>query len=168
MSDESGGVPVTSLVAAIKDAVITAGVTRGNPSSDLRVDSVQLILEVIATKVAGGRLSFRVPFIGTELSVIAKHTRRDTHTIDITLVPPDQPVPGAVRGDDVQAALVEAIRRIQQTMTSAAGGDDPWVLSAGVVDISFGVTKEGAISIGTEGELANEATNTLRLRLVPA
>jgi len=53
-------------------------------------------------------------------------------------------------------------------MLSAAGGRDPWVLSAGTVAISFGVTKEGVISVGVEGELTNEATNTLRLKLVPA
>lgn len=168
MSAENDGVPVTNLIAAVKDAVIMAGVTRGNPSSDLRVDSVQLILEVIATELEGGRLSFRVPFIGTELSLSGRRTRRDTHTIDITLVPPDQPVPGGVRGRDVQEALVEAIRRIRQTMNSAAGGDDPWILSAGIVDISFGVTREGTISVGAEGALANEATNTLRLKLIPA
>ena len=52
-------------------------------------------------------------------------------------------------------------------MAHAAAGDDPWDLSEGTVDISFGVTKAGSISVGADGELANEVTNTLRLRLTP-
>jgi Trypsin-co-occurring domain 2 len=167
MSGEDDGVLVTSLVAEIKDALVTAGVTRANPALDLRVDSVQLILEVVATKAGGGRLSLRVPFIGTELSVGGKLARHDAHTIDIILKPPDQAAAGGVHGPDVQKTLVEAIRTIRMTMLSAAEGKDPWVLSAGSVDISFGVTKDGVISIGAEGELTSEATNTLRLKLVP-
>jgi len=169
MPDQYEGVLVTSLIAEVKKAIVVAGVTGANPSRDLRVDSVQLILEAVATRTEGGKVTFRVPFIGTEFSVGGKRTRQDTHTIDISLVPPDQAAPGAVlSGRDVQEALVEAIRTIRMTMLSAAGGRDPWVLSAGTVAISFGVTKEGVISVGVEGELTNEATNTLRLKLVPA
>jgi len=53
-------------------------------------------------------------------------------------------------------------------MAHAAAGDDPWILSTGTVDISFGVTRTGSISLGTNGELADEVTQTLRLRLIPA
>jgi hypothetical protein len=67
----------------------------------------------------------------------------------------------------VETALVEAISTIRQAMVSAAGGDDPWVLSEGTVDISFAITKTGTISIGADGELASELTNTLRLVLLP-
>lgn len=167
--DEDEGVLVTSLIAEVKKAIVAAGVTGTNPSRDLRVDSVQLILEAVATQAGGGKVSFRVPFIGTEFNVGAKGTRQDTHTIEVTLVPPQESAPGAVlSGRDVQKALVEAIKTIRMTMLSAAGGKDPWVLSAGTVSISFGVTKEGVISVGLEGELTNKATNTLRLKLVPA
>jgi hypothetical protein len=41
------------------------------------------------------------------------------------------------------------------------------VLSAGKVDISFAITQAGTISLGVDGELANELTHTLRLGLVP-
>jgi hypothetical protein len=52
-------------------------------------------------------------------------------------------------------------------VVSAAAGNDPWVLSESTVDISFGMTKEGSISVGAGGELANEITQTLRLSLMP-
>ena len=42
-----------------------------------------------------------------------------------------------------------------------------WFLSAGTIDISFGITKTGSISLGVDGELANELTQTRRLGLAP-
>jgi len=113
------------------------------------------------------RLNFHVPFIGTEFAVGASRTQRDTHTIDITLVPPVQPSPGAARGD-IRDVLVEAIRRVRQTVASASEGEDPWHLSTARVDISFGVTREGTISVTAEGGMTGETTNTLRLSLGPA
>ena len=46
-------------------------------------------------------------------------------------------------------------------------GDDPWALSESTIDISFAITQTGCISLGVDGELSNELTNTLRLRLAP-
>jgi hypothetical protein len=43
-------------------------------------------------------------------------------------------------------------------------GEDPWALSAGIIDISFAITETGTISLGADGEL----TNTLRLTVAPA
>jgi hypothetical protein len=73
-----------------------------------------------------------------------------------------------VRGGNVEDALVDAIVTIRAAMTHAAAGKEPWDLSAGTVDITFGVTKTGSISVGADGELANEVTHPLRLRLAPA
>ncbi len=160
--------PVDELIAKVKDALIEAGVTSANHGADLRVRSVRLILEVIATGGLGGRVNFHVPFIGTEFAVGAKRTERDTHTIDITLVPPAQPSPGAARGSNVRDVLVQAILKIRQTVASASEGRDPWYLSTATVDISFGVTKEGTISVAAEGGITSETTNTLRLSLGPA
>ena len=52
-------------------------------------------------------------------------------------------------------------------MASAAAGKDPWVLSDSMIDISFAITETGTISLGAEGELANEITQTFRLGLGP-
>ena len=130
--------------------------------------SVQLILEVVASKTAGGRLDFRVPFIGMKLSLGAKVTKKDTHTIDITLVPPEERDTRQVRSGDVEEVLVNAIATIREVVAKAAEGDDPWVLSASTIDISFAITQTGTISLGVNGELANELTHTLRLGLAPS
>jgi hypothetical protein len=160
------GVPVETLVAVVKNSIKRAGVSRVSEPGDLRVASVQLILEVVASKTAGGGLSFRVPFIGMKLDMGVKVTKKDTHTIDITLVPPEPQTSREVRGGEVEDVLVNAVATIRSVVAHAAEGDDPWVLSAGIVDIVFVITRTGTISLGVEGELANEITQTLRLGLV--
>lgn len=167
MEVTSQGVPVTALVGTVKESLRKAAVSNGAGDSDLQMESVQLVLNVVATESAGGGLDFRVPFIGMKLSVGAKVTRQDTHRIDITLVPPPpDPDYRETRGD-IETALVDAITTIRGVMASAAEGDDPWVLSTSEVEITFVVTKEGSISLGAEGEFANEVTNKLLLVLKP-
>jgi hypothetical protein len=155
-------VPAEELITVIKASVRRAGVS---PTADLQVASVQLILKVVATSTLGGGLKFRVPVLGMELKAGAKVTRQDAHTINVTLKPPVQPPGHELRDGEVEDALVDGITTMRAVINSAAEGDDPWVLSTGTVDISFVVTETGTISLGVEGELANEVTNTLRLGL---
>lgn len=166
MPDE--GVPVDTLISVVKDSIKQAGVSRTSQAGDLQVASVQLVLDVVASKTVGGGLDFRVPFIGMKLSLGAKVTKKDTHTIDITLVPPAGRDTRQVRGaEEIQEVLVDAIATIRDVVTKAAQGDDPWVLSAGTIDISFAITQTGTITLGVNGELADELTHTLRLGLAP-
>ena len=162
------GVPVDSLISVIKDSIKQAGASRTSPARDLRIASVQLILKVVASKTAGGKLDFCVPFIGMKLSLGTKVTKKDTHTIDIILVPPEDRDTRQVRSGEVEDVLVNAIATIRDVVTKAAEGDDPWVLSASTIDISFAITQTGTISLGVDGELANELTHTLRLGLASA
>lgn len=162
------GVPVDTLIGVVKDSIKQAGVSRTAQARDLQVASVQLILDVVATKAAGGELDLRVPFIGMKLRAGTKITKKDTHTIDITLVPPDDRDTRQVRSGEVEEVLVNAIATIRDVMTKAAEGDDPWILSASTINISFAVTQTGTISLGANGELTNELTHTLRLGLAPA
>jgi hypothetical protein len=162
------GVPVDTLISVVKDSIKQAGVSRTSQTKDLQVASVKLILDVVASETVGGGVDFRVPFIGMKLSIGAKVTKKDTHTIDITLVPPEDRAIRQVRGaKDVQEVLVDAIATIRDVMTKAAEGDDPWVLSASTIDISFAITQTGDITLGVNGELADELTHTLRLGLAP-
>jgi hypothetical protein len=160
------GVSVDALMSVIKDSIKQAGVSRTSQASDLQVASVQLILEVVASATAGGGLDFRLPFIGMKLRMGARVTKKNTHTIDISLVPPEKSDVRQVRGD-VEEVLVNAIATIRDVMARAAEGDDPWLLSSGTVSISFAITREGTISLGVDGELTNELTHTLRLGLAP-
>jgi len=159
------GVPVAELVGVIKESVKRAGVSATSDSRDLRVASIQITLQVVASKLGGGRFSVRVPFTGMELAGGGKVSRQDTHTIEMTLAPP-RVSERAVRGD-VEQTLVDAIETIRATMTAAAIGNDPWDLSTATVDISFVITKTGSISFGFEGELSHDVSQRLRLTLGP-
>ena len=150
MKVTDAGVPVETLIDTIKDAVKRAGVSSSSSQGDLRVDSIQISLHALASKGAGGALDFRIPFIGMKLRAGTKVTGQDTHTIDMTLKPPRQPA-RAVRSGNVEDTLVDAIVTIRKAMTHAATGNDPCDLSAGTVDISFGVTKRApSRSVPTE------------------
>jgi Trypsin-co-occurring domain 2 len=161
------GVPLNTLIDAVKASVKRAGVSRTSQARDLQVASLQLILEVVASSTAGGGLDFRVPFIGMKLKLGAQVSRKDTHTIDITLIPPEDTGRLVRGGQDVEQTLVNAITAIRAVTSQAAEGDDPWTLSEGTVDLSFAITQTGTISVGIDGDLSGELTHTLRLRLAP-
>lgn len=161
------GVPVSDVIAAVKQAIKTASLSSTDTDRDLRVSSVRLILQAVATRSLGGGVNFRVPFIGMELKFGTKLTKRDTHEIDISL----KPEPGEhpeLRDGPLELVLVDAIETIRATVASAALGDDPFVLKDSTVKLSFAVTAEGSISIGVDGSLSDELTHTLILGLAPA
>jgi Trypsin-co-occurring domain 2 len=162
------GVPLGALIEAVKASVKRAGVSRTSPGRDLRIASVQLVLDAVASETAGGALEFCIPFIGMKLKLGAAVTKKDTHTIDITLIPQESTERQVRGGEDVEMVLVEAITAIRAVTSQAAQGDDPWTLSESTIDIAFAITQSGTISLGVDGELAHELTHTLRLRLKSA
>ncbi|MEU5906861.1 trypco2 family protein [Micromonospora sp. NPDC047467] len=160
-------VPVEELVSAVKNAVKQAGISTTDADRDLRVASVQLVLSAVATTKLGGGLDFRVPVIGWKVKVGGSRSRQRTHTIDITLVAEDLHGRHELRDTTVEETLVEAITTVRAAVTAGTDGDDPLVLKTGTVELVFGVTDQGTISVGAEGELTDEVTNTLRIELVP-
>ena len=96
-----------SETAAILQSIRRAGVSSTSQTRDLQVASVQLILEVVASKTAGGGVDFRVPFIGMKLRVGAQVTKKDTHTIDMTLVPPDLLGQYETRDGEIETVLAQ-------------------------------------------------------------
>ncbi|MBG6065984.1 trypco2 family protein [Micromonospora ureilytica] len=161
-------VPVEELVSAVKNAVKQAGISTTDEGRDLRVSSVQLILSAVVTTKLGGGLDLRVPVIGWKVKVGGSRSRQKTHTIDITLVAEELQERHELRHSAVEATLVDAITTIRSVVAAGTGGDDPLVLQAGTVELVFGVTDQGTISFGMEGELTDEVTNTLRIELVGA
>jgi hypothetical protein len=82
------GVAIDDVVGAVKNVIKVASISNADTGRDLRVTSLQLVLNAVATMVVGGGMDFRLPFLGVKFSVGGAVTRHDTHTIDITLVPP--------------------------------------------------------------------------------
>jgi len=88
MNVTEDGVPIQELIETIKQAIKTANISSIDLDRDLRVGSVQLTLNVVAIHSLGGGLDFRIPFIGMQVKVGSKLTKKDTHRIDISMVPP--------------------------------------------------------------------------------
>lgn len=162
------GVPVNDLIEAVKQAIKVANVSSSARDRDLRIDSVRLTLHVAATRSYGGGLNFHVPLIGTEVKLGGKTARQDVHEIEINLVPPAPEERPELRDGGLGPVLVEAIETIRATIAAAAGGDDPFTLNESTITIVFGVTADGDISIGVNGSLSDERTQTLVLTLAPA
>jgi hypothetical protein len=158
------GVVVSDLIAAVKAAIKQANVSAMDAERDLRVAAVQLVLNTVATRGAGGGVDFKVPFIGMPLKAGSKVGRQRTHTIDVTLTP-GKLARFEIRDVDVQEALVEAIATIRGVIAAAADGDDPFELKAGSVELAFAITREGSVSFGVDGEMTDEITQTLCLEL---
>lgn len=158
-------VPVTELITVIKNSIKTAGVSSTTLDTDLKVSRVQLKLAVVASSILGAGFDIRVPVIGMCLRAGAKVTHRDTHALDITLCPPSESDDDELRDGDIEDTLVDAINTIHHVVQYAAEGDDPWILSAGKVDISFAVTDTGSLTLGVDGELSDEVTHSLCLGL---
>lgn len=165
MRVSSDGVEIDELVAAVKNAISMAGMSSTDADRDLRVASIQLVLKVVATIGIGGGLDFRVPFLGMKLKIGGSVSRLDTHTIDITLVPPDLSQRHEIRDQPIETLLVKAVQTIRAVISRAAAGDDPFVLKTGTVDLCFAITEDGSITLGFNGELKNEVTQTLRISL---
>jgi hypothetical protein len=162
------GVAIQDLIETIKQAIKTANVSSADLERDLRVGSVHITLNTVATRSLGGGLDFRIPFIGMPVKLGTRLTKHDTHRIDISLVPPDLKRRPELREGDLESVFVDAINTIRVAIASAATGDDPFTLTGSSVKISFAVTAEGAISLGVDGALTNELTHTLTVGLVPA
>jgi hypothetical protein len=161
------GVAVQDVIAAVKLAIKEANISAADNDRDLRVKSVTLTLHALATRAAGGRLDFRIPFIGMQVKVGTKVTKSDTHEIEISLVPPEQRPATEIREAALDSALTDAIETIRAAVASAADGDDPFILNDATITLSFAITAEGEISIGADGSLSEELTHTLTLGLTP-
>jgi len=162
------GVLVQDVIAAVKLAIKEANVSEKDEGRDLRVGSVKLVLHALATQSVGGGLNFTIPFIGMPVRFGAKVTKSDTHEIEINLVPPAREAGEEVRDASLDVALVDAIETIRAVVASAAGGDDPFILNDAKIILSFTVTAEGDISIGIDGSMSDEVTQSLVLALAPA
>lgn len=168
LTSTADSVSVTSLIEAVKSAVRTADISAAKTDRDLRVAGLELTLQAVATTDLGGAIEFRLPIVGTPFKIGSKTVRRRTHTLRVELTADDLPR-YEVRGDpEVEEVLVEAIESIRHVMAAAGGGDDPMSLRAGSVELVFGVTEQGTVTLGANGELTDEITHTLKLDFTPA
>ncbi|WP_433362299.1 trypco2 family protein [Actinoplanes sp. CA-142083] len=161
-------VRVDDLVDAVKRSITAANLSAANRERDLRVSVMELTLNTMATSTAGGGLELKVPVIGLRLKAGTKLTKVDLHTLVINLEAAPGGVSGELRDYEVDEALVSAVEQVRAAVAAAGMGDDPFVLRDSTMTLSFGVTAEGSIVLGFEGNLQDSVTQALKLTLVPA
>ncbi|GAA2476333.1 trypco2 family protein [Winogradskya humida] len=161
-------VTVAELIATVKEVIVAANLSATQPGRDLRVASIEITLHTLATRTAGGVADFRIPVLGLQVKLGRTISRTDLHTLTITLRPPAPARTVELRGPALDEILVEAIERVRTAVATAAQGDDPFELGESTIDITFGITQEGSITLGFEGNLTDDVSHTLKLRLVPA
>lgn len=161
------GLGVDDLLDGVKRAIKMANISATDQERDLRVTSVHLTLNTVLTTTAGGRLDLRVPFIGMGLKIGRTVHRGDTHTLEVTLTPEEPASEHEIREGGMESVLVEAIETFRRVMSRARGGDDPFTLQDGTIELTFAVTDTGTISLGLDGEQKGELTHKLRLSLTP-
>jgi hypothetical protein len=162
-----GGVDVDVLIAEIKDGFALAGLDDARDQR-LRITGVGLTLEVVLLHTLGGGLKLRVPFIGVDIEGGRDVSETTSHTVEMTFDPFVTEHPAATYRGDIASQIAQTIETVRATMVSAEGGNQPWALRTGTVEIRFGVTSEDRLSIGLSGSKSREHTNTLRLEIAPA
>ena len=168
MEVSEDGAAIDDVIGAVKEAIKVAGISGTDNNRDLRVTSVRLVLKTIASVATGGGVDFRIPFLGMSLKLGGSVTTQDTHTLDISLVPPDLGPQHEVRDGDVAAVLADSISTIRALLARASGGDDPFGLQTGFVELNFAVTRDGSITLGFNGELHGQVSHTLRIGIEAA
>jgi hypothetical protein len=162
------GLPVEELVTAVRNVAEAANVSDRNAGRDIRITGLELTLHAVATRTYGSKVEFRIPFIGMPVSVGTKITSRNTHRIQVKLVPPELAPRFEVRGGaEVEETLLEAVDTIRAILAAAAGAADSFVLHSGEVELAFTVTDTGSITLVGVADLADDLTHTLKLTLGP-
>jgi hypothetical protein len=163
MDVSQDGATIDDVIGAVKDAVKIAGISSTDDDRDLRITSVRLKLNTVASVSTGGGIDFRIPFLGMNLKVGTSITSQETHTLDVTLVPPDLARRHETRDENVANVLAESISTIRSVLVRAAGGDDPFGLQTSSVQLNFAITQDGYITLGFNGELQGQISHTLRI-----
>ncbi|MBB4684873.1 trypco2 family protein [Amycolatopsis jiangsuensis] len=161
------GVPVSSLVDAVKTAVRDAGISAADADRRVRVTAVQLTLHAVATAGSGAKVEFKIPFLGMNVKLGTTISTADAHTIDIILVPPDLAPAHEIRAGAVDQVLVDAIDTVVQVVADAGGGENPFLLKESTVELSFALTEEGSISLGLDAASKDELTHKLKITVAP-
>ncbi len=149
------GPQIAEVIKAVKKAINASNKNCPDPGSNLRVETAHLTLKVVAVRAPDSAMRIRVP----SADMPVKDSRLLTHTVDISIAPPDDP--GA---EDFSSALVEAINAIR----TAVAIPDQFLLTGSNVTFSFAVDNDGAVLLGDNGDPGAAVTHTLALTLAPA
>ena len=159
------GVDVEVVVQQVKQAIIQAHVS--GPDDDLVVTKVGLQLGNVSVRGAGIDAKLQIPVINKDVGGGWKTEWTSANTVDISLKPPK--IAGKVHGlkEDLISDLARAIVVIRSAVRAGASGQPSFELDEATVELAFGVSNNGSITLLAKGEAGKTTTNTLKLVLAP-
>jgi len=166
MADEL--IDVEELVGRVKAAIRSAELSTTPNPTDVVVTQVDLTLRVVRDLEAGVEARWKVPWIGLDLGAHRSRKWSSTNTIELSLVPPP-PRKLLGKGEppmlDLDADLRDAIGMVRATVAAAAVGEPVFELKGSSVEMGFGVTDTGGLSLIAKAEASRDTTQTLKLKL---
>lgn len=156
-------VDVEQVIQQVKRAIVDANLSK--PHGDLIVTRVGLQLSVVRKRGGGIDATWQVPVINKDVGGEWERKWTSSNTIDIALKPPD--IAGAAQGlmPDISSELAVAIALIRSTVKAGAEGQPPFELGEGTVELIFGVSSDGSITLLGKGEAGKATSSTLKLSL---
>jgi hypothetical protein len=161
-------VDVEEVIQQVKQSIVNANLS-DESDNDLVVTEVDLKLSVVRKLEAGLDAKWQVPVINKEIGAKASRSWSSTNTVEIVLKPPD--IAGTAQSlsakIDIGQDLANAIVLIRSAVQAGATGQPPFGLNKATVELAFGVSNDGSITLLATGEAEKSTTNTLKLSLGP-
>jgi hypothetical protein len=168
-ADKASSFSIEQVITQVKDAVRRANVAPRDTTT-LAITQLTVTLEVVQEFIGGANATFKVPVIGLDAGAKATYERSATSTITLNLEAPPL-VQGSAQGlvpkVSISDDLVEAINVIRAGILAGATGTPKFEPKASTVELAFGVTKEGGLSLVASADRSKTTTNTLTLTLAP-
>jgi NTP-dependent ternary system trypsin peptidase co-occuring protein len=157
---------VEDVIGRVKEAIRQSNLAMPDSPTDLVVTALDLTLKVVTELGAGVQARFKVPWIGLELGAHTGRQWSTTNQIEISLEPPI--AYGEAQGllvADLGSDLARAISMVRSGIAAAAEGEPVFLLKNATVEIEFGVTRSGGLSLVATADAANASTQLLSLKL---
>ncbi|MGC4111662.1 MAG: hypothetical protein QM747_14835 [Nocardioides sp.] len=152
---------VDDLIQAVKTGIRLAG-----QAGEVEFVGFKLVVRTELTSDTSARVRLRVPVIDVSVGGGGGRSSRQSTTITLEMAP--QPTDyGALTTTQLAREIAAAIRAVRATVRMARGGEDPWDLTSGRVDIEFAVTSQGNLAFGLDAEQSRGVTHLLSIEVSP-
>lgn len=159
--------PIADVIAQVKQAIGAADLDK----SHIVVTKLDLTLKVVHGLTAGVDAKWMVPVVGSDLGVTASDSWSATNVIAVHLKPrPPQPSEAGelmLGWAFVRPSIPQELTAAIEMINTALEGTQDFNLQGASIMLSFGVTKDGSLSLVASGKLSDATTHTLTVTFGP-
>lgn len=140
-------VEVRRFVSDIQEAIKIAFRDRKDELGNFNVAKVELKLHTIAEQTAGGKITFKIPFIG-DVEIGPEGTNSVTNELHLVFPHEEFKEGATLFGDSVRESITEAVEAIREAIDEL--NDDPntpYALSEATINLKFATDRSGNIKV---------------------